>query len=60
MVVVSGASGAGKSSLLHAGLLPALTAGLELAGSDGWPRVVMTPTGDPLTELASRLARRRS
>ena len=56
MVVVSGASGAGKSSLLHAGLLPALTAGLELEGSDGWPRVVMTPTGDPLTELASRLA----
>ena len=56
MVVVSGASGAGKSSLLHAGLLPALTAGIQLEGSDGWPRVVMTPTGDPLTELATRLA----
>jgi WD40 repeat protein len=56
MVVVSGASGAGKSSLLHAGLLPALIAGIQLAGSDGWPRIVMTPTSDPLTELATRLA----
>jgi WD40 repeat protein len=56
IVVVSGASGAGKSSLLHAGLLPALTAGIQLQGSDGWPRVVMTPTGDPLSELATRLA----
>src|SRR5690349_18824217 len=56
MVVVSGASGAGKSSLLHAGLLPALSAGIQLEGSDGWPRVVMTPAGDPLTELAGHLA----
>jgi WD40 repeat protein len=56
MVVVSGASGAGKSSLLHAGLLPALAAGVQLEGSDGWPRLVMTPTGDPLTELANGLA----
>jgi WD40 repeat protein len=56
MVVVSGASGAGKSSLLHAGLLPALAAGIQLEGSDSWPRVVMTPTADPLTELATRLA----
>ena len=57
MVVVSGASGAGKSSLLRAGLLPALATGVQLEGSDGWPRIVMTPTGDPLTELATRLAR---
>jgi WD40 repeat protein len=56
MVIVSGASGAGKSSLLHAGLLPALATGSQLAGSDSWPRVVMTPTGDPLTELAACLA----
>ena len=57
MVVVSGASGAGKSSLLRAGLFPALAEGIQLEGSDGWPRIVMTPTGDPLTELANRLAR---
>ena len=56
MVVVSGASGAGKSSLLHAGLLPTLAGGIQLDGSDSWPRVVMTPGGDPLTELAARLA----
>jgi len=56
MVVVSGASGAGKSSLLQAGLLPALAAGLQLAGSGSWPRLVMTPTSDPLAELATRLA----
>jgi len=56
MIVVSGASGAGKSSLLHAGLLPALAAGIQLQGSGAWPRVVMTPTDDPLTELATRLA----
>jgi WD40 repeat protein len=56
MVVVSGASGAGKSSLLHAGLLPALGADIQLEGSGGWPRVVMTPAGDPLTELAGHLA----
>jgi WD40 repeat protein len=56
MVVVSGASGAGKSSLLHAGLLPALATGIQLEGSGGWPRVVMTPGGDPLTELAGHLA----
>ena len=34
MVVVSGASGAGKSSLLHAGLLPALAAGAQLEGAE--------------------------
>ena len=56
MVVVSGASGAGKSSLLHAGLLPAVNAGSQLESSAGWARIVMTPTVDPLTELATRLA----
>ena len=56
MLIVSGASGAGKSSLLHAGLLPALAAGRQLPGSECWPLVVMTPGSDPLTELATRLA----
>ena len=56
MIIVSGASGAGKSSLLHAGLLPALAAGRQLPGSECWPRVVMTPGSDPLTELATQLA----
>ena len=56
MVVVTGASGSGKSSLLRAGLLPILARGQQIPGSDRWPRIVMTPTKDPLTELAARLA----
>jgi hypothetical protein len=56
MVVVTGASGSGKSSLLRAGLLPILARGQQVPGSDWWPRIVMTPTKDPLTELAARLA----
>jgi WD40 repeat protein len=56
IVVVTGASGAGKSSLLRAGLLPALARGLQVRGSERWPRMVITPTHDPLTELAAPLA----
>ena len=56
LVVVTGASGAGKSSLLRAGLLPLLARGQQIPGSGRWPRLVMTPASDPLTELAGRLA----
>jgi WD40 repeat protein/class 3 adenylate cyclase len=45
-VAVVGASGSGKSSILRAGLLPALRA-------DGWRIVRLTPTAHPLEELAS-------
>ncbi len=56
LTVVTGASGAGKSSLLRAGLLPALARGVQVAGSENWPCRVITPTRDPLTELAAALA----
>jgi WD40 repeat protein len=56
LIVVTGASGAGKSSLLRAGLMPALARGLQLEGSERWPRTIMTPTKDPLSELAAHLA----
>jgi transcriptional regulator with XRE-family HTH domain len=56
LVVVTGASGSGKSSLLRAGLVPILARGRQIPGSDRWPRIVMTPTRDPLSELAARLA----
>ena len=58
LLVVSGVSGAGKSSLLRAGVLPRIReAGLAAApGATSWPRVVFTPTRAPLDELALRVA----
>ena len=55
-VVVTGASGAGKSSLLRAGLVPALARGKLVPGSGRWLCKVITPTEDPLTELAAHIA----
>lgn len=46
LVAVVGASGSGKSSVVQAGLLPALSAGC-LPGSASWPQFVVTPA-DPL------------
>jgi hypothetical protein len=58
LLVVSGVSGAGKSSLLRAGVLPLIgTRGLAGApGAATWPRVVFTPTRAPLDELAVQTA----
>ncbi|MGH3830975.1 MAG: WD40 repeat domain-containing protein, partial [Pseudonocardiaceae bacterium] len=53
--LVMAPSGAGKSSLLHAGLLPKLAQD-ALPGSSRWPRLVFTPTADPLTSLATQIA----
>jgi WD40 repeat protein len=49
-LMVCGPSGTGKSSLLHAGLLPALATG-RLPGSAGWTRFTRTPTADPPVTL---------
>ncbi len=51
-----GPSGGGKSSLLRAGLLPALRAG-ALPGSARWTVEVLTPGAWPLAALATRLER---
>ncbi|MEU6665915.1 helix-turn-helix domain-containing protein [Streptomyces sp. NPDC046727] len=52
-------SGAGKSSLLNAGLVPALrrSGGFPMAGADRWPVVTLTPTAHPLDELLERTAK---
>jgi WD40 repeat protein len=49
-VVVSGTSGAGKSSSLRAGVLPRMRA-------DGWRTVLFTPGARPLEECAIHLGR---
>jgi WD40 repeat protein len=58
LLVVSGVSGAGKSSLLRAGVLPRFRGtGLASApGSESWPCLVFTPGHAPLDELALRVA----
>ncbi|WP_443067820.1 nSTAND1 domain-containing NTPase [Streptomyces sp. NBC_01351] len=52
-------SGAGKSSLLNAGFVPALRrpGGFPMAGADTWPVVRFTPTAQPLEELLDRTAK---
>ena len=49
-VVLLGPSGSGKSSVVQAGVLPALAAG-QLPGSDQWITVLVRPGKDLLAEL---------
>ncbi len=49
-LAVAGASGSGKSSLLRAGVVPRLR-------RRNWLAHVLTPTADPLTQLAATLTR---
>jgi WD40 repeat protein len=59
LVVISGASGAGKSSLLHAGVLPRLRgSGLpSRPEAASWPCLAFSPASEPLGELAIQVAR---
>jgi DNA-binding SARP family transcriptional activator/WD40 repeat protein/energy-coupling factor transporter ATP-binding protein EcfA2 len=50
LVGILGPSGIGKSSLLRAGVLPALSAGV-LPGSSGWRQVLVRPGEAPCAEL---------
>jgi hypothetical protein len=52
LVGVVGPSGSGKSSLVRAGLLPALRDGV-LPGSDRWRQAILRPGEHPIQELAS-------
>jgi DNA-binding SARP family transcriptional activator len=51
LVGVVGPSGSGKSSLVRAGLLPALADGV-LPGSERWRQVLVRPGEHPMAELA--------
>ena len=54
MLGILGPSGIGKSSVLRAGLLPALGAGV-LPGSDRWRQVLLRPGEHPVAELRTAL-----
>jgi WD40 repeat protein/DNA-binding SARP family transcriptional activator len=55
-LAVVGPSGSGKSSLVRAGLVPALRAG-TIPGSQDWFVVDMVPGRDPFTEFRTALRR---
>ncbi|MGQ0600513.1 MAG: nSTAND1 domain-containing NTPase [Anaerolineales bacterium] len=62
--IIIGASGSGKSSVVRAGLLPALTRGAQLddgtfppEGSKSWMTFTLTPGVKPLDALAAALTR---
>ncbi|MEX1027230.1 MAG: NACHT and WD repeat domain-containing protein [Candidatus Paceibacterota bacterium] len=56
-LAVVGASGCGKSSLVRAGLLPALEQGFLAASSDQWRFAIVRPGDAPLRNLACELLR---
>jgi WD40 repeat protein/DNA-binding SARP family transcriptional activator/energy-coupling factor transporter ATP-binding protein EcfA2 len=51
---IVGPSGSGKSSVMRAGLLPALAGGV-LPGSDTWKQVLIRPGEHPLRELTDAM-----
>src|SRR5512132_2836500 len=55
-LAVVGTSGSGKSSLVRAGLLPALRGGMMVGAGSGWRIAIMRPGSDPIGNLALALA----
>lgn len=53
-LAVVGASGTGKSSLVRAGMIPAIRSG-ELPNSETYPIVIFAPGAAPMEALATRL-----
>ena len=51
-IAVVGTSGSGKSSLVRAGLLPALHGGTMTKAGSAWEVILLRPGGDPIANLA--------
>jgi energy-coupling factor transporter ATP-binding protein EcfA2 len=58
-LAIIGAEGSGKSSLIQAGLIPALRGGMLAGAGAGWRIVVTRPGDDPLSNLAGQLVKKR-
>ena len=54
-LAVVGTSGSGKSSLVRAGLMPALRGGMMTGAGSNWRIAVMRPSNDPIGNLARAL-----
>ena len=57
-LAVVGASGSGKSSLICAGLIPALLGGMMRGVGSGWRIALIRPGGDPIETLAAELTKK--
>ncbi|MER7925596.1 hypothetical protein ABTY96_21060 [Streptomyces sp. NPDC096057] len=57
-LLLTGASGIGKTSLLRAGLLPALAVGNVAPETRSWHQLTLTPTDRPLQALAGAVLER--
>ncbi|HEV2763037.1 MAG TPA: hypothetical protein VGV38_08585, partial [Pyrinomonadaceae bacterium] len=57
-LAVVGTSGSGKSSLVRAGMLPAIRGGLMRGAGSGWRIAIMRPGHDPVGNLSCALASR--
>jgi WD40 repeat protein/tetratricopeptide (TPR) repeat protein len=58
-LAVVGTSGSGKSSLVRAGLIPALHRGTLTRAGSSWEVVLLRPGGDPIANLARALIEAR-